>query len=81
MNKYVSVDDVINLIIGEPTEAHYPSWYVDKIKNMETSDNCAMWIDEGDPGTFTCSRCHYKVNRWNNTSFCPDCGARMVGDT
>lgn len=27
-----------------------------------------------------CSECNYKVERWNNTPYCPNCGARMDGD-
>ena len=30
------------------------------------------------PG-YECSLCHYGVQPWNNTNFCPNCGARMKG--
>lgn len=27
-----------------------------------------------------CSRCHYGVNPYNNTPYCPNCGAKMEGE-
>ena len=35
------------------------------------------WIDEGDPLTLRCSKCDYRVARYNNTNYCPNCGADM----
>ena len=35
------------------------------------------WIDEGDPLTIRCSKCDYRAARYNNTNYCPNCGARM----
>ena len=35
------------------------------------------WIDS-DPVEWECSECHYEVERWNNTLFCPGCGAKMI---
>ena len=34
------------------------------------------WLDL-DPIKWECSICHYKVERWNNTPYCPSCGAKM----
>lgn len=34
------------------------------------------WIDEGVNG-WKCNKCGYGVERYNNTNFCPNCGARM----
>ena len=34
------------------------------------------WIDS-DSVEWECSRCHYEVERWNNTLYCPSCGAKM----
>ena len=30
------------------------------------------------PG-YECSLCHYGVQPWNTTNFCPNCGAKMKG--
>ena len=35
------------------------------------------WVDDGDPLMFTCGNCGYGVMRYNNTPFCPNCGADM----
>ena len=32
MNDSISRQVAIDAIMGEPTDAHYPSWYADKIK-------------------------------------------------
>lgn len=39
------------------------------------------WIYEhDDPTMLPCSVCGYRVFRYNNTRYCPNCGARMDGD-
>lgn len=39
------------------------------------------WIGErvGHGPGYTCSICGYGVQPWNNTNFCPHCGAKMKG--
>lgn len=39
----------------------------------------AKWVDNGDPLTIMCGGCGYSVMRYNNTPFCPNCGAMMEG--
>ena len=34
------------------------------------------WIENSVNG-WICSECGYGVNPWNNTKFCPNCGAKM----
>lgn len=38
MVEYIEREAAIGSIMGEPTEAHYPSWYADKIKNIQAAD-------------------------------------------
>lgn len=40
------------------------------------------WIGErvGHGPGYTCSLCDYGVQPWNNTNFCPNCGAKMKGE-
>jgi len=45
-----------------------------------TGPQMAKWIDNGDPLTLTCGNCGYDVMRYNNTPFCPNCGAHMKGE-
>ena len=41
----------------------------------------ARWLYEhGDPAMLPCSACGYKVYRYNNTPYCPHCGAKMDGE-
>lgn len=36
------------------------------------------WVyEDGDPATIPCSVCNYRVMRYNNTKYCPNCGAKM----
>ena len=37
----------------------------------------AYWVDERDPAAWKCSKCSYRVNRCNNTPYCPRCGVKM----
>lgn len=36
------------------------------------------WIDLNIT-EWQCSECNYRVERWNNTPYCPKCGAKMDG--
>lgn len=39
------------------------------------------WVYEhDDPVLLPCSVCGYQVYRYNNTNYCPDCGAKMDGE-
>ena len=53
------------------------------IQHMPTVDAAPVvhgeWVDDGDPLTLVCGACGYRVMRYNNTKFCPDCGALMDG--
>ena len=38
MAEYIEREAAIESIMSEPTDAHYPSWYADKIKEIPTAD-------------------------------------------
>ncbi len=45
MDEYIKKQDAINLIMSQPTDAHYPSWYADLVKkipacNVKRIDGC-----------------------------------------
>lgn len=76
---------------GEVSECDYPQLreYANKHFleiskewwNAEHSDKSipqGVWIDE--TISWKCSNCNYGVNPWNNTRYCPNCGAYMKGD-
>lgn len=46
----------------------------------EPERKMGKWVDDGDPLMITCGNCGYGVKRYNNTPFCPHCGARMEGE-
>ena len=38
MDEYIKREAVIEAIMSEPPDAHYPQWYVDKIKSIPAAD-------------------------------------------
>lgn len=80
MTEYIDREAAIWDIMGEPTEAHYPSWYADKIKNIQAADVALVvhgrWKRYG-RNLGECSNCGEIVN--TRYSYCPNCGARMDG--
>lgn len=38
MAKYITKEAALNTIFSEPPEAHYPSWYAEKIKALPVAD-------------------------------------------
>ena len=36
-----------------------------------------QWVEDSDPCSFLCSACNYRIMRYNNTPYCPNCGAKM----
>lgn len=90
MDEYIEREAAIESIMSDPTDAHYPSWYADKIKEIPTADVATVrrgrWIMRG--GKRYCSECGDRacVTRdsddfWYTvgTDFCPSCGAKMDG--
>lgn len=62
------------------TKGQWLDYIADVIESLPSADRPkGEWIS-GDIG-FKCSNCGYGVKPWNNTPFCPSCGADMRGDT
>ena len=86
MDEYIKREAVIEAIMSEPPDAHYPQWYVDKIKSIPAADVVEVrhgrWINTHSDSEFVqCSLCKYPVYAaWNVTSYCPNCGAYMMGE-
>ena len=38
MDEYIKREAVMEAIMSEPPDAHYPQWYVDKIKSIPAAD-------------------------------------------
>ena len=92
MDEYIKREAVIEAIMSEPPDAHYPQWYVDKIKSIPAADVAPVrhgeWLKAEDDycglNIIQCSICH---EEWCfeidddvidlNYHYCPSCGALM----
>ena len=84
MDEYIDREVAIAAIMSEPADAHYPSWYTDKIKSIPAVDvesvKHGRWIQQPLNGThiWRCSKCETIGSpQWN---YCPKCGAKMDGE-
>lgn len=79
---YISREAAISEIMSEPTDAHYPSWYAEKLKQIPAADVRPVVRGKWKEHRFSedvygaeCSVCH---TTWDyGTNFCPNCGADM----
>ena len=60
----ISRQAAIDAIMGEPTDAHYPSWYAERLEQLPSAQpqrKTGRWIIKDNPGTgwyrVTCSEC------------------------
>lgn len=86
MAEYIEREAAIESIMSEPPDAHYQSWYAEKINEIPAADVAPVvhgrweWIgpyrynDDGMIGT--CSVCKERL-RLFAYNYCPNCGARM----
>ena len=44
MSDLIRREDAIDAIMREPTDAHYPSWYADRIKALPSAEAVKGWI-------------------------------------
>ena len=86
MDEYIKREAVIEAIISEPPDAHYPQWYVDKIKSIPAADVTPVrhgrwrWITyDANPkiGNWHCTYCNRIPKSFQKEDFCPNCGAKM----
>ena len=79
--EYIEREAVIKAIMSEPPDAHYPQWYVDKIKSTSATDVVEVrhgrWVcvDTDTEQFFLCNRC--KKKEYWESNYCPNCGALM----
>ena len=72
MDEYIKREAVIEAIMSEPPDAHYPQWYVDKIKSIPAADVAPV---------VRCKDC-----RWRGREDCAmfyrcDCGEQHTWET
>lgn len=73
--------EYITLADSRGTVRHYKKIvkWLKELQQRRESEKHGSWIDI-DPLRWECSACGYQVNRWNNTPYCPKCGAQMSED-
>ena len=63
MTEYIKREYAIEEIMSEPTDAHYPQWYAEKIKSIPAADVVLV---------VRCRECRYRFrNNGNDKSGCP----------
>ena len=72
MTEYIKREATIEAIMSEPPDAHYPQWYVDKIKSIPAADVAPV---------VRCKDC-----RWRGREDCAmfyrcDCGEQHTWET
>lgn len=93
MEEYIKLSDVLNILNecrcsdctnDKPQSCElcqFQDFYNKLMKEPQTiKRSVGKWLDS-DPGAWECSVCHYEVERWNNTPYCPICGSRMSGES
>ena len=84
MDEYIKREAVIEVIMSEPPDAHYPQWYVDKIKSIPAADVALVrhrrWEKRG--SKWQCTGCKVLMSidgtpQENLLYYCPNCGALM----
>lgn len=87
MDEYIKREAVIEVIMSEPPDAHYPQWYVDKIKSIPAADVVPVvhgrWEKHG--SKWQCTGCKVLMSidgtpQENLLYYCPNCGAKMDGE-
>ena len=87
MPEYIEREAAIESIISEPQDAHYPYWYIDKIKSIRAADVAPVrhgrWVPTKAPfmnECEDCSVCGYRTVWGHRYNYCPNCGALMDGE-
>ena len=87
MAEYIARESAIEAIMSDPPDAHYQSWYAEKINEIPAADVAPVrqWQWEWDTeDIYRCSNCAEKSHvkevmghpEWD---YCPNCGAKMDG--
>ena len=87
MTEYIEKQSALNAILREPPDAHYPSWYMAKIKMLPAADVAPVVHGRWGTGRFNletgnyeeqCTRCR-NFSKEYGKPYCPNCGAKMDG--
>lgn len=84
MPDYISREEAVKAIMGEPPSLHYPSWFAGAVKGVPSADvrenTHGRWIED-DYAYNHCSECGHELEYAEYaTPYCPQCGASMEPD-
>lgn len=81
MDEMISRRAVLKLLSTmPPEEAITQAMLILSVKQIDAAQperRRGKWLDDGDPFMWVCDACGYRVKRYNNTRYCPNCGADM----
>ena len=73
MDEYIKKQDVIDLIMSQPVDAHYPSWYVDLVSKIPAVDAVpAVRCKDCEYAVETCSSSLIRYCMFNHMPIRPD---------
>ena len=73
MDEYIKKQDVIDLIMSQPVDAHYPSWYVDFVSKIHAVDAVpVVRCKDCEYAAETCSSSLIRYCMLNHMPICPD---------
>lgn len=83
--EFIPKTAVLEAILSQPPDAHYPAWYAEQIASIQASPvrpaEAAWWEHTRLAGfnlpDCTCSACGLRVKQ--ESLYCPGCGSFMVG--
>lgn len=87
MAEYIEKQAALDVILRESPDAHYPSWYAERIKALPAADAAPVVHGRWGTGRFNpetgnyeeqCTRCR-NFSKEYGKPYCPDCGAKMDG--
>ena len=90
MAEYIEREAAVESFMGEFPDAHYPSWYAEKLKEIPAADVAEVrhgeWVHTNMSASWhgkdECSECQYHTADRVDLScfnYCPNCGAKMDG--
>ena len=89
MTEYIEKQAALDAILREPPDAHYPSWYAERIKALPVADVAPVVHGRWGTGRFNletgnyeeqCTRCR-NFSKEYGKPYCPNCGAKLDGGT